>query len=88
VFRYLGAGPDLQRLIALKGKEARPPRNLTKRELEVLKQVATGKTNRAIAVELGLSEKTIDRHISNIFVKLDVPSRTAAAAFAHEHDLV
>jgi DNA-binding CsgD family transcriptional regulator len=88
VFEGLGAGPDLQRLAMLGGKEAKPPRNLTKRELEVLKQVAAGKTNRAIAVELALSEKTIDRHVSNIFVKLDVRSRTAAAAFAHEHHLV
>jgi DNA-binding NarL/FixJ family response regulator len=61
---------------------------LTVRELQVLRLVATGRTNRAIADELGLSEKTVARHISNIFNKLDVSSRAAATAFAFEHRLV
>ena len=61
---------------------------LTARELEVLRLVATGKTNKAIARELGLSEKTVDRHLSNMFVKLDVPSRAAATAYAYEHKLI
>lgn len=61
---------------------------LTRREVEVLRLVATGKPNKAIAAELCLSEKTVDRHISNIFDKLDVSSRTAAAAWAYEHKLV
>jgi DNA-binding NarL/FixJ family response regulator len=61
---------------------------LTQRELEVLKLVATGRTNRQIASELVLSEKTVDRHVSNIFAKLDVPSRAAATAYAFRHRLL
>jgi DNA-binding NarL/FixJ family response regulator len=60
----------------------------TGRELEVLRLIATGATNRTIAVRLGISEKTVARHVSNIFTKLDLPSRTAAAAFAYERKLV
>lgn len=58
------------------------PAGLTAREAEVLRHVATGKTNREIALALSLSEKTVARHLSNIFTKLDVPSRAAATAFA------
>ena len=61
---------------------------LTGRELQVLRLIATGKTNKAIARELSLSEKTIDRHVSNIFVKADVSSRSAATAFAYERKLI
>jgi len=61
---------------------------LSARELEVLRLVATGRTNRAIAGELFLSEKTVARHVSNIFVKLGVSSRAAATAYAYEHTLV
>ena len=61
---------------------------LTARELQVLRLVATGRTNRAISDELGLSEKTVARHISNIFNKLDVSSRAAATAYAFEHHLI
>ena len=61
---------------------------LTERELQVLRLVATGKTNKTIARELSLSEKTIDRHVSNIFVKVDVSSRAAATAFAYERKLI
>jgi DNA-binding CsgD family transcriptional regulator len=61
---------------------------LTDRELEVLRLVATGQTNRAIADELVLSERTIDRHVSNILAKLRVSSRAAATAFAYEHGLL
>ena len=60
---------------------------LTTREIEILRLVAAGKTNPEIAAELCLSGKTIARHLSNIFTKLDVTSRTAAAAFAYEHHL-
>jgi DNA-binding NarL/FixJ family response regulator len=63
-------------------------RGLTARELQVLRLVATGKTNKAIARELFLSEKTIDRHVSNIFDKLDVATRAAATAFAYERRLI
>ncbi|HKE17102.1 MAG TPA: LuxR C-terminal-related transcriptional regulator [Kofleriaceae bacterium] len=85
----LGAAPDLARLDAM-ARRAPPgrPHGLTPRELEVLRLVAAGKTNRAIAAELRLSEKTVDRHVSNIFVKLDVPSRAAATAFAYQHKLI
>jgi DNA-binding NarL/FixJ family response regulator len=54
----------------------------------VLRLVATGKTNKTIARELSLSEKTVDRHLSNIFTKIDVSSRAAATAYAYEHRLV
>jgi DNA-binding NarL/FixJ family response regulator len=61
---------------------------LSQREVEVLRLLATGTTNRAIAVTLGVSEKTVARHISNILTKLDLPNRTAAAAYAHQRGLV
>jgi DNA-binding NarL/FixJ family response regulator len=63
------------------------PRGLTAREAEVLRLVAAGKTNRDIAVELVISEHTVARHLQNMFVKLGVTSRSAATAFAFEHDL-
>jgi ATP/maltotriose-dependent transcriptional regulator MalT len=89
VFEQLGAAPDRARIDALT-RGARPdrPHGLTQRELQVLRLVAAGKTNKTIAAELSLSEKTIDRHVSNIFTKLDVPSRAGATAFAYEHKLV
>jgi len=61
---------------------------LTPRELEVLRLVATGKSNRTIAAELVLSDKTVARHIANIFAKLDLSSRSAATAYAFQHQLV
>ena len=64
------------------------PGGLTAREAEVLRLVASGRSNASIAAELVLSEKTVARHLSNIFTKLDVGSRTAAAAFAFENRLV
>ena len=66
---------------------AQPPGGLTERELEVLRLVAEGRSNPDIARVLVLSHKTVARHLSNIFVKLDVSSRTAAAAYAFEHGL-
>jgi DNA-binding NarL/FixJ family response regulator len=70
-------------------KDQRQARNpLTDREVQVLKLVASGLTNRAIAEKLSISEKTVARHLSNIFTKLDLYSRTAAAAYAYDHNLV
>jgi DNA-binding CsgD family transcriptional regulator len=86
VFKELGAAPDLARLDSL--HEAAPSHGLTKRELQVLSLVAAGKTNKRIAHELGLSEKTVDRHVSNIFVKLNVSSRAAATADAYKRKLI
>jgi DNA-binding NarL/FixJ family response regulator len=53
----------------------------------VLRLIATGRTNKAIAAELALSERTIDRHVTNILTKLDVRSRTAATAYGYDHKL-
>jgi DNA-binding CsgD family transcriptional regulator len=89
VFRRLGAGRDLARIDSLSaGATSADAHGLTPRELEVLRFVAAGKTNRAIAAELVLSERTVDRHVSNILTKLGVSSRAAATAYAYEHELV
>jgi ATP/maltotriose-dependent transcriptional regulator MalT len=85
-FEQLGAAADVGRVDAL--TTARTAGGLTAREIEVLRLVATGKTNRAIAEDLVLSEKTVARHVSNIFAKLRVSSRSAATAYAYEHSLV
>ena len=88
VFERLGAAPDLARIDSFtKGAPSGHPHRLTPRELQVLRLVATGKTNKAIAAELFLSEKTVDRHVSNIFNKIDVPTRAAATAYAYQHRL-
>jgi ATP/maltotriose-dependent transcriptional regulator MalT len=91
-FERLEASPDLAHVDALRARPLTSPSpapgGLTRRELTVLRLVATGRTNRQIAAELVLSEKTVDRHVSNIFAKLDVPSRTAATAYAFRHRLV
>lgn len=88
-FEQLGAEPDLAQARSLSLTEAaKPAGGLTGRELEVLRQVATGKTNRSIAADLFVSEKTVARHVSNIFTKLGLSSRAAATAYAYEHDLV
>jgi DNA-binding CsgD family transcriptional regulator len=85
-FTDLGAVADRQEVEKLLGRNA--PGGLTQRELEVLRLVASGNSNNVIAQRLVLSEKTVARHLSNIFAKLDVPSRTAAAAYAREHALL
>ena len=87
-FRELGAAPDLAALEAIVGGERAAAGGLTAREREVLGLVASGKSNRAIAADLVISEKTVARHVSNIFAKLGVSSRSAATAYAYEHDLV
>jgi DNA-binding NarL/FixJ family response regulator len=86
-FGELQAAPDLALLDGLVAPQAEP-HGLTPRELQVLRLVAGGATNKAIAAELVLSERTVDRHVSNILAKLRVPSRAAATAFAYEHQLI
>jgi DNA-binding NarL/FixJ family response regulator len=99
-FEELGAAPALEQLSRLAPSSsgvpagsgdaalsAEPTGPLSRREREVLALVASGKPNRTIAAELFLSEKTVARHVSNILLKLDVPSRTAAAAYAFEHGI-
>ena len=93
VFERLGARPDLDAVAALTAKAApgvagKPAHGLTERELEVLRLVATGKTNKEIAGALSLAEKTVDRHVSNIFTKIDVSTRAAATAYAYQHELI
>jgi DNA-binding NarL/FixJ family response regulator len=88
-FRRLGAAPDAARLERLLVRVAPDAAGLlTAREIEVLQHVAVGKTNRDIATDLTLSEKTVARHVSNILTKLGLASRSAATAYAYEHDLV
>ncbi|HET7272023.1 MAG TPA: LuxR C-terminal-related transcriptional regulator [Rubrobacter sp.] len=89
LFAQLGAAPDLARVDSLiRRAPSVDVHGLTPRELQVLRLVAAGDTNKAIASELVLSERTIDRHVSNIFTKLGVSSRTAATAYAYKHQLV
>jgi DNA-binding CsgD family transcriptional regulator len=87
-FSELGAEPELRHLDSVvSGPGTRNRHGLTDRELEVLRHLAAGATNRAIAAELVLSVRTVDRHVSNIFAKLGVSSRAAASAYAHRHGL-
>ena len=89
LFERLGASPDAARMTERLARwGVRPSGGLTGREVEVLRLVATGRGNRAIAADLAISEKTVARHISNIFTKLDLPSRSAATAYAYEHKLL
>ena len=94
MFRQCGAAPALAAVEALL-REPRPAQvskdeggGLTPRELEVLRLIARGSTNRAIARELQISEKTVARHASNMFTKLDLSTRAAAAAYAFTHRLM
>ena len=96
-FDELGAAPALARLEELfgaagngggRGPGRHPGLEVTSRELEVLRLVAGGRTNREIAEELVISEKTVERHLSNIFTKLGVSNRAAATAYAYDHNLV
>ncbi|WP_129788425.1 response regulator transcription factor [Promicromonospora panici] len=87
VFARLGALPAERECARLLGA-ARAPGGLSPREVEVLRLVAAGRSNAQVADALFLSEKTVARHLSNIFTKLGVSSRTAASAFAYEHGLL
>jgi len=88
-FEALGAPPAATAVAALTTHRSREATtNLTGREVEVLRLIATGATNRAIAGHLSISEKTVARHVSNIFTKLDLSSRAAATAYAYEHKLL
>jgi ATP/maltotriose-dependent transcriptional regulator MalT len=87
-FEELGAAPALSKLMDLTEPKQQAAGGLTGREVEVLSLLASGKTNREIAGDLFISEKTVARHVANIFVKLGVSSRAAATAYAYTHDLV
>lgn len=90
LFQQLGAAPDRDRVDSLSGRGAPggDAHGLTPRQLQVLHLVAAGETNKAIASELFISERTVERHVSNIFNRLDVSSRAEATAYAYEHQLV
>ena len=83
-FERLGARPDLARF----DTQTKAEHGLSRRELEVLRLVAAGRTNREIAASLVISEHTVARHVQNIFAKLGLSSRAAATAFAFQHELV
>jgi ATP/maltotriose-dependent transcriptional regulator MalT len=87
-FVRLGAKPDIVGIDARPAGTGGETHGLSRRELEVLRLVASGKSNRDIAAALVISEHTVARHLQNIYGKLDVSSRTAASAFAYRHDLV
>jgi DNA-binding CsgD family transcriptional regulator len=89
VFQQMGATPELARVEMLAPMTTpRAAGGLTAREVQVLRLVAAGGSNRAIATDLAISEHTVARHLHNIFAKLEVSSRSAATAFAYEHGLV
>jgi DNA-binding CsgD family transcriptional regulator len=88
IFEQLGAASELARLEGVARQQAlKTPSGLSVREAQVLRLVATGRTNRAVADELRISEKTVARHVSNIFLKLNLSTRAAATAYAFQHDL-
>ena len=88
VFAQLGAASEVARVEALARRPPAAPAGLTAREMDVLRRVASGRSNREIAADLVLSEATVARHVSNILAKLGMRSRSAATAFAYEHGLV
>jgi DNA-binding NarL/FixJ family response regulator len=89
IFERLGAAPDVARVGQLRNAwDPARASDLTERECEVLRLVATGMTNREVASALVISEHTVGRHLQNIFTKLGVSSRAAATAFAYEHHIV
>lgn len=80
--------PLLNSKIEKKNEELDKIKSLTKRELEVLKNIAFGNSNREIATSLKISERTVKNHIFNIFKKIAVTDRTQAAVFAIRNDLI
>jgi DNA-binding NarL/FixJ family response regulator len=88
VFGRLGAVPDRTHVRRLTRTDAAAGPGLTSRELQVLRLIAAGKTNHAIAADLVLADKTVDRHVTNLFAKLEVSSRAAATACAYEQHLL
>lgn len=89
IFQQLGARPDHTRVEGLsRALKPASAAGLSAREMQVLRLVARGKTNREIASALFISDRTVERHVSNIFNKLDLPSRSAATAYAYEHQLL
>ena len=87
--RQLNAEPCLARIAEQSGRATRQSvGSLSEREVQVLRLLAAGKTNRDIAEELFISDKTVARHVSNIFDKLGVSSRTGATAWAYQHNLI
>jgi DNA-binding CsgD family transcriptional regulator len=88
VFRQLEAAPDLARVEVLSDKAGAGAGGLTAREVQILRLVAAGETNKAIAADLFISERTVDRHLSNIYAKLGVSSRAAATAHGYQHGLI
>ena len=88
-YETLGARPDMARVDALLAHRTDAgPNGLTPREVQVLRLIAAGKSNKEVADALVLSVKTVERHVGNILTKLDVPSRAAATAWAYEHEVV
>ena len=92
IFDELGAAADLADAEAMRGQSrataSLAPGGLSAREVDVLRLVATGATNKVIAAELIVSEKTVARHLSNIFTKVGVATRAAATAYAYQHHVV
>jgi DNA-binding NarL/FixJ family response regulator len=89
VVERLAARAELARVNDLvRGADRAGEGGLTARERQVIGLIAAGRTNHAIAQALSISDRTVDRHVSNIFTKLDLSSRSAATAYAYEHGLV
>jgi DNA-binding NarL/FixJ family response regulator len=87
-FDSLGAAPDVAAVDREEGTVVAGPDGLTSREVEVVRLAAAGRSNREIALQLFLSEKTVARHLSNVYAKLGISSRAAATAYAYDHGLV
>jgi DNA-binding NarL/FixJ family response regulator len=87
-FRMVPLGRKISELRESLSQRRSPPGGLTKRELEVLRLIARGRTNKEIGVELFIQERTASNHVSNILAKLKCGNRVEAADFAHRHGLL